>query len=265
MTPRRRWARTLTIFACAGLAGCGTNGRARAISHPIATVAPPPARDDDDNVDDNRQTHDIDEGGTGDDRDLAPANAGVLSGKVVAVDPGHDGGNFSDPSYINHLVWNGRSEETCDTTGAATDAGYTEAQFNFQVAQYLTADLEAEGAHVVLTRATNIGVGPCVDQRAAIGNAAHADAAISIHADGGPARRARIRGPRAGVRRRQCLDRGPVRGTRNRHPRRVPHGHGDADEHLRRGGRHPVSERPRRAQPVDRPQGAGRMRQYAQL
>lgn len=117
----------------------------------------------------------------------ATANTGVLSGKVVAVDPGHDGGNFGDPSYINHLVWNGRSEETCDTTGAATNAGYTEAQFNFQVAQDLTADLEAEGAHVVLTRATNNGVGPCVDQRAAIGNAAHADAAISIHADGGPA------------------------------------------------------------------------------
>jgi N-acetylmuramoyl-L-alanine amidase len=30
-------------------------------------------------------------------------------------------------------------------------------------------------------------VGPCVTERAAIGNDAHADAAISIHADGGPA------------------------------------------------------------------------------
>jgi len=58
--------------------------------------------------------------------------------------------------------------------------------FNFNVAQYLAADLEAEGAKVVLTRTTNSGVGPCVTQRAAIGNNAHANAAISIHADGGP-------------------------------------------------------------------------------
>jgi N-acetylmuramoyl-L-alanine amidase len=40
---------------------------------------------------------------------------------------------------------------------------------------------------VVLTRTTNDGVGPCIDERAAVGNRAEADAAISIHADGGPA------------------------------------------------------------------------------
>jgi len=40
---------------------------------------------------------------------------------------------------------------------------------------------------VVLTRPTDTGVGPCVDTRAAIGNAARSDAAISIHGDGGPA------------------------------------------------------------------------------
>jgi N-acetylmuramoyl-L-alanine amidase len=38
-----------------------------------------------------------------------------------------------------------------------------------------------------MTRSTNDGVGPCVDERAAIGNRAHADVALSIHADGGPA------------------------------------------------------------------------------
>ena len=32
----------------------------------------------------------------------------------------------------------------------------------------------------------NTGIGPCVDKRAAIGNAAHADAVIAIHADGAP-------------------------------------------------------------------------------
>ena len=46
--------------------------------------------------------------------------------------------------------------------------------------------LRAEGAKVVLTRTNDDGVGPCITQRAAIGNRVHADAAISIHADGGP-------------------------------------------------------------------------------
>ncbi|MGH9029451.1 MAG: N-acetylmuramoyl-L-alanine amidase, partial [Acidimicrobiales bacterium] len=53
-------------------------------------------------------------------------------------------------------------------------------QFNFTVAQDLAADLEGEGATVVETRTTNSGAGPCVTQRAAIGNDAHSDAAISI-------------------------------------------------------------------------------------
>jgi N-acetylmuramoyl-L-alanine amidase len=39
---------------------------------------------------------------------------------------------------------------------------------------------------VVLTRKNDDGVGPCIDERARIGNRAHSDAAISIHADGGP-------------------------------------------------------------------------------
>jgi N-acetylmuramoyl-L-alanine amidase len=40
---------------------------------------------------------------------------------------------------------------------------------------------------VVLTRADDNGVGPCVDARARAGAAAHADVSVSIHADGGPA------------------------------------------------------------------------------
>jgi N-acetylmuramoyl-L-alanine amidase len=111
-----------------------------------------------------------------------------LVGKVVVIDPGHNGGNGADPAYIDQLVWNGREEEACDTTGTETASGYTEAEFNFNVAQYLAADLEAQGATVVLTRNSNTGVGPCVTERAAIGNQAHANAAVAIHADGGPPR-----------------------------------------------------------------------------
>jgi len=115
-----------------------------------------------------------------------PTAKGILDGRVVLVDPGHNGGNFAAPSIINRLIWNGRETETCDTTGTETDAGYTEALFNWHVAVYLTADLRAEGATVVLTRTSNTGVGPCVTERAAIGNEVHANAAVSIHADGGP-------------------------------------------------------------------------------
>jgi N-acetylmuramoyl-L-alanine amidase len=107
-----------------------------------------------------------------------------LAGKVVGVDPGHNGSNFTHTTYIAHLIWNGREWETCNTTGTETDAGYTEAQFNFNVASYLRADLIADGARVVMTRTSNDGVGPCVNERAAIINAAHADVGIAIHADG---------------------------------------------------------------------------------
>src|ERR1700761_4643238 len=118
---------------------------------------------------------------------LLGAHPHPLAGKVVGIDPGHNGGNFSDPSFINAPVWNGREEEACDTTGTETDGGYTEALFNFRVASYLRRDLEAEGAKVVMTRRTNTGVGPCITRRAQILNKAHADVAIDIHADGGPA------------------------------------------------------------------------------
>lgn len=125
--------------------------------------------------------------GGGDSATFPPTGSGRLEGKVIAIDPGHNGRNYTDPTYINHLIFNGRAQEACDTTGTQTDSGYTESAFNWNVAQDLSADLRAEGATVVLTRTSNAGVGPCVTDRAAIGNNAHADAAVSIHADGGPA------------------------------------------------------------------------------
>lgn len=115
-----------------------------------------------------------------------PTASGVLNGKVVGIDPGHNGMNYSETSLINQLIWNGSGNESCDTTGTETNDGYAEAQFNFNVAQYLAADLQAEGAKVVLTRSSNSGVGPCIDQRATMLNNAGANVSIDIHADGGP-------------------------------------------------------------------------------
>jgi N-acetylmuramoyl-L-alanine amidase len=110
-----------------------------------------------------------------------------LQGAVIAIDPGHNGANGSHPSEINRQVDAGGFMKACDTTGTATNSGYAEAAYTFDVATRLATVLRAAGATVVLTRSTNSGVGPCVDERAAIGNRAGADAAISIHADGGPA------------------------------------------------------------------------------
>ena len=103
-----------------------------------------------------------------------------------SIDPGHDGGNGAHPEIINRQVTPARCWKACDTVGTETASGYTEAAYTFDVALRLRAILRSEGAHVVLTRRSNRGVGPCITERAAIGNRAHADVAISIHADGGP-------------------------------------------------------------------------------
>jgi N-acetylmuramoyl-L-alanine amidase len=120
----------------------------------------------------------------------APGGSGSqpkpLAGKVIGIDPGHNGGNHLDPAFLGQQIWNGRESEDCDTTGTETDGGYTEAQYNWKVAGYLSADLRRDGATVVLTRHGNSGVGPCVNRRAEIINDARANVAIDIHADGGP-------------------------------------------------------------------------------
>lgn len=114
------------------------------------------------------------------------APAAPLAGRTITVDPGHNGGNFTHPQAIARPVPDGNGEKECDTTGTAAPDGYRETDFNWSVAERLRPLLEAAGAHVVMTRSSNTGVGPCVNERAAIGNRAHSDAAISIHADGGP-------------------------------------------------------------------------------
>ncbi len=110
-----------------------------------------------------------------------------MAGEVVAVDPGHNGGNGAASGAIAQPISRGNGTEPCDTVGTETADGYPEHAFNFDVAVRLQAILSAEGATVVMTRTNDTGVGPCVNARAVIGNVAGADAAVSIHADGGPA------------------------------------------------------------------------------
>ncbi|MFC9281432.1 N-acetylmuramoyl-L-alanine amidase [Streptomyces collinus] len=118
----------------------------------------------------------------------APAASGSLRGKVVVIDPGHNPGNFRHTAEINRQVDIGTNKKECDTTGTSTNSGYSEARFTLDVAQRLRTILERQGATVKLTHEGDSPLwGPCVDERARIGNTAHADAAISIHADGSAA------------------------------------------------------------------------------
>ncbi|MFI0810134.1 N-acetylmuramoyl-L-alanine amidase [Streptomyces echinatus] len=117
-----------------------------------------------------------------------PDSSGPLRGKVVVVDPGHNPGNFRHPAEINRQVDIGTHSKECDTTGTSTNDGYSEARFTLDLAHRLRTLLERQGATVKLTHDDGApSWGPCVDERARIGNTAHADAAISLHADGSAA------------------------------------------------------------------------------
>ncbi|MGW6541393.1 N-acetylmuramoyl-L-alanine amidase [Streptomyces massasporeus] len=114
----------------------------------------------------------------------APAASGPLKGKVVVIDPGHNPGNFQHASEINRTVDIGTNSKECDTTGTSTNDGYTEAKFTLDVAHRMRTLLQEQGATVKLTQDGDRPFGPCVDERARIGNQAKADAVVSIHADG---------------------------------------------------------------------------------
>lgn len=122
----------------------------------------------------------------------ATAAPDPLAGRVIVVDPGHQLGN-SNPRFARQMAqtfFNGTIVKGCNTSGTATNAGYPEATFNWQVAKRLTRMLEQRGARVILTRTTNSydDWGPCVWTRAQIANRADADAMVSIHGDGSAAR-----------------------------------------------------------------------------
>ncbi|GGS19683.1 N-acetylmuramoyl-L-alanine amidase [Streptomyces parvus] len=113
-----------------------------------------------------------------------PLPKGPLTGRTVVIDPGHNPGNRDHTREINRQVDIGTGRKECDTTGTATNDGYAEARFTLDVSHRLRALLEAEGARVRLTHDADRPFGPCIDERARIGNEAKADAVVSVHADG---------------------------------------------------------------------------------
>ncbi|GAA3646819.1 N-acetylmuramoyl-L-alanine amidase [Nocardioides ginsengisoli] len=113
-----------------------------------------------------------------------------LRGKVVVIDPGHRLGNARFPAEINRPVDAGGFTKECNTTGTATDDGYPEATFTWEVALEARRLLRRQGARVLLTRPDNSADtwGPCVDVRGRLGNPGQpgptADVRVSLHGDG---------------------------------------------------------------------------------
>ena len=110
------------------------------------------------------------------------ADTRPLTGRTIVVDPGHNG-VWTRALLRQVPAGNGRTK-ACNASGTASNAGYPEHAFAWDVATRLRTALRRLGATVVLTRPNDRGSGPCVNARAAITNKAKADLLVSIHADG---------------------------------------------------------------------------------
>ncbi len=162
------------------IAGC-TSAADGAEPHPQAGVRPGASEEDGSGA----GTPDAQDGRADGDDGAEDGDGGPLSGFTVVIDPGHNGGNAGASEEIGASVPAGPGEKECDTVGAESADGYPEHAFNLDFSLHMREELEERGAEVVLTREDDEGVGPCIDERAAIGNEAGADAAVSVHADGG--------------------------------------------------------------------------------
>lgn len=111
----------------------------------------------------------------------APAN---IAGMIVFLDPGHNGSNDSS---ISRQVPTGRGgTKNCQESGTSTDNGYPEHTFTWETTLRIRQALTALGVRTALSRGNDTGLGPCVDERAAMANSLKPNAIVSIHADGGP-------------------------------------------------------------------------------
>jgi N-acetylmuramoyl-L-alanine amidase len=109
-----------------------------------------------------------------------------IAGMIVFLDPGHNGANDAS---INRQVPNGRGgTKECQTSGTSTNTntGYPEHSFTWEVVLRIRSMLTQLGVRTAMSRGNDDALGPCVDERAAMANALHPNAIVSIHADGGP-------------------------------------------------------------------------------
>ncbi len=112
----------------------------------------------------------------------APAG---LAGRIVFLDPGHNGANDAS---ISRQVPTGRGgTKDCQASGTSADDGYPEHTFTWDTTLRIRQALTALGVRTAMSRGNDDALGPCIDERAAMANALRPDAVVSIHADGGPA------------------------------------------------------------------------------
>ena len=97
---------------------------------------------------------------------LSAANKARLAGRKIVLDPGH--GSMSSTGYFD--------------TGATGPAGTKESVVNLSIALKAKALLEAEGAHVIMTRSDETSKdNPDLTKRAQIANSSGADLFVAIH------------------------------------------------------------------------------------
>jgi N-acetylmuramoyl-L-alanine amidase len=117
---------------------------------------------------------------------FSPAHAAPvqIAGMIVFLDPGHNGSNDAS---ISRQVPTGRGgTKDCQASGTSTDDGYAEHTFAWDTTLRIRQALTALGVRTAMSRGDDTGLGPCVDERAAMANAVKPNAIVSIHADGGP-------------------------------------------------------------------------------
>jgi N-acetylmuramoyl-L-alanine amidase len=117
---------------------------------------------------------------------IAPAHAAPanIAGMIVFLDPGH---NATNDASVKRQVPNGRGgTKDCQASGSSTNDGYPEHTFTWDTTLRIRAALTALGVRTAMSRGNDTGVGPCIDERAAMANSLRPNAIVSIHADGGP-------------------------------------------------------------------------------
>jgi N-acetylmuramoyl-L-alanine amidase len=93
--------------------------------------------------------------------------ASSIAGRIVFLDPGHNGANDAS---INLQVPTGRGgTKECQTTGTTTDSGFPEHTFNWEVVLLIRQELTQLGVRTAMSRGNDDALGPCVDQRAVSG------------------------------------------------------------------------------------------------
>lgn len=111
----------------------------------------------------------------------APSN---IAGKIVFLDPGHNGANDAS---ISRQVPTGRGgTKDCQASGTSTEDGYPEHTFAWDTTLRIRQALTALGVRTAMSRGNDNALGPCVDERAALANSVRPNAIVSVHADGGP-------------------------------------------------------------------------------